>query len=195
MRTETSQDSLPAEGERITPAFSSRLAKIFLGNTQPALKTANPTCQWRLLALEITGTLPITTIQYGLVALGDGGYKEGGENQTSVDWIPADLIVDRVYIHGSPTLNTYRCLSLNLARSAVVNSWRSECHAKGFDSQAIEWWNGPGPYLIENNTLEGAGENVMFGGADAAIANLTPRTSHSGGIKCASRRSGRARGP
>ena len=56
----------------------------------------------------------------------------------------------------------------------MVNSWLSECHAKGFDSQAIEGWNGPGPYLIENNTLEAAGENVMFGGADAAIRNLTP---------------------
>jgi len=174
VRSDSPDDALPADGERITPAFSSRLAKIVSPNTQAALKTANPTCQWRLFALEISGTLPVTSIQYGLVSLGDGGYRGGGENQTSVERIPADIIVDRVYIHGTPTLNTYRCLAINSARTAVVNSWLGECHAKGFDSQAIEGWNGPGPYLIENNTLEGAGENVMFGGADAAIANLTP---------------------
>jgi hypothetical protein len=42
----------------------------------------------------------------------------------------------------------------------------------GNDTQAICGWNGPGPYLIENNYLEGAGENVMFGGADPAIPDL-----------------------
>ena len=35
-------------------------------------------------------------------------------------------------------------------------------------------WNGPGPYLIENNYLEAAGENVMFGGTDPSIPNLVP---------------------
>ncbi len=174
VRTDTPDDSLPGEGERITPAFSNRLAKVVTPNAQPAVKTANPTCQWRLFALEITGTLPVTTVQYGLVVLGDGGDRAGGDTQTSVGRIPMDLVVDRVYIHGSPTLNSFRCLAINSARSAVVNSWLSECHAKGFDSQAIEGWNGPGPYLIENNTLEAAGENVMFGGADAAIPKLTP---------------------
>jgi Right handed beta helix region len=174
VRTDTPDDSLPAEGERITPAFSSRLAKISTPNAQPALKTANPTCQWRLFALEITGTLPKSTIQYGLVVIGDGGDRSSGETQTSVERIPADFILDRLYIHGSPTLNTFRCLAINSARTSVVNSWLSECHAKGFDSQAIEGWNGPGPYLIENNTLEAAGENVMFGGADASIPKLTP---------------------
>src|SRR5206468_9330019 len=41
-------------------------------------------------------------------------------------------------------------------------------------SQAICGWNGPGPYAITNNYLEGAGENLLFGGADPAIPNLVP---------------------
>ncbi|HSE97251.1 MAG TPA: hypothetical protein VLD57_03205, partial [Blastocatellia bacterium] len=49
-----------------------------------------------------------------------------------------------------------------------------ECHGRGFDTQAIAGWNGPGPFKIVNNYLEGAGENVMFGGADPAIPNLVP---------------------
>jgi len=158
----------------MTPTGAGRLAKLVTPNAQPALKTANPTCQWRLFALEVTGTLRETSIQYGLLWLGDGGSAGDGETQTSPDRVPADIVLDRVYVHGTPTLNSFRCLALNSARTAVVNSSLTECHARGFDSQAIAGWNGPGPYLIENNLLEGAGENVMFGGADAAIANLSP---------------------
>ena len=32
----------------------------------------------------------------------------------------------------------------------------------------------PYPFKIVNNYLEGAGENVMFGGADPRIKNLVP---------------------
>ena len=35
-------------------------------------------------------------------------------------------------------------------------------------------WNGPGPFRIENNYLEAAGENFMLGGTDPAISNLVP---------------------
>jgi len=42
----------------------------------------------------------------------------------------------------------------------------------GQDAQAIAGWNGPGPYLIENNYLEGAGENLLIGGTDPLIQNL-----------------------
>ena len=41
-------------------------------------------------------------------------------------------------------------------------------------SQAIAGWNGTGPFAIVNNYLEGAGENIMFGGADPTIKNLVP---------------------
>src|SRR3989442_422817 len=50
----------------------------------------------------------------------------------------------------------------------------AEIKAVGQDSQAIAGWNGPGPYAITNNYLEGAGENVIFGGADPTIPNLVP---------------------
>src|SRR5207249_3837013 len=72
------------------------------------------------------------------------------------------------------TVSLKRCVSLNSAASAVIDSYLSECHAAGQDAQAICGWNGPGPFKIVNNYLEGSGENVMFGGADPAIANLVP---------------------
>jgi hypothetical protein len=46
--------------------------------------------------------------------------------------------------------------------------------AVGQDSQAICGWNGPGPFTIDNNYLEAAGENLLIGGADPAIPQLVP---------------------
>jgi hypothetical protein len=174
VRTDVADSTLPPEGQRLTPAHAARLAKIATRNSVPALKTTNPTCGWRLLGVEITVLSSFTELNYGMVWLGDGGWREGGETQTTADKVPADIVLDRVYLHGQPSTNSMRCLALNSARTAIVGSWISDCHAKGFDSQAIAGWNGPGPYLIENNFLQGAGENVIFGGADPGIANLIP---------------------
>jgi len=67
-----------------------------------------------------------------------------------------------------------RCVALNGGAATVQHSWLGDCHAKGYDSQAIAGWNGTGPYLIDDNHLEGAGENVMFGGAHPEIAGMVP---------------------
>ena len=174
VRTDVADSALPPEGQRITPAHAPRLAKIATRNQAPALKTINPTCGWRLMGLEVTVQPSFSELNYGMIWLGDGGWRDGGETQTSADKVPADIVLDRVYLHGQPSTGSMRCLALNSARTAVVNSWISDCHAKGFDSQAIAGWNGPGPYLIENNFLAGAAENVLFGGADPGIAGLVP---------------------
>ncbi len=44
----------------------------------------------------------------------------------------------------------------------------------GQDSQAIAAWNSPGPFVIRNNYLEAAGENILFGGADIIVAGVIP---------------------
>jgi hypothetical protein len=65
-------------------------------------------------------------------------------------------------------------VGLNSGRTVIQDSYLTECHSKGVDAQAIGGWNGPGPYKIVNNTLIGSGENILFGGADPAIPDLTP---------------------
>jgi hypothetical protein len=104
---------------------------------------------------------------YALVQLANLG-------ATSVSQIPEQIILDRVFIHGNATQAIQRCLMLNSRRSAVINSWLSDCHEKGTDAQAIIGWAGPGPFKIENNYLEGSGENVLFGGADPSVEGLVP---------------------
>jgi hypothetical protein len=102
-----------------------------------------------------------------LVELGDGG-------QTSLALVPHDLVLDRVYIHGDAARGIRRCVALNSASTVVSNSYISDCKAVGADAQAIAGWNGPGPFHILNNYLEGSTENILFGGGDPAIADLVP---------------------
>lgn len=162
-------NQLPPQGTRVRPTDAALMPKIVTNNVSPALATALPTSGWWVSGVEITVIPTLTAIQYGLVTLGDGGSKQG-----SLSLVPSDIVLDRVYLHGQPNVNLMRCLSLQSARTAVIDSYLGDCHGKGFDSQAIVGWNGPGPFKIVNNTLQGVGENIMFGGADPSISNLIP---------------------
>jgi len=167
IRSSTADANLPAEGQRMKPSYAAVLPKIVSPDAGPAIQTAPGAHHYRFLGVEITTTA--TSLNYGLVSFGDGG---GAQN--SLAQVPHDLILDRTYIHGNATVNLSRCVALNSAASAVIDSYLSECHAKGQDAQAIAGWNGPGPFKIVNNYLEGSGENVMFGGSDPSIPNLIP---------------------
>src|SRR6185436_5068263 len=84
------------------------------------------------------------------------------------------LALDRLYIHGHADRGQKRAVALNSAQTTITGCHISDIKAVGQDSQAIGGWNGPGGYLIENNYLEAAGENIMIGGADPSIPDLTP---------------------
>ncbi len=96
----------------------------------------------------------------------------GDSTQTQLSQVPYALVLDRVYVHGDPVMGQKRGVALNSSDTQVLNSWISDCKAVGQDTQALGGYNGPGNYLIENNYLEAATENVLFGGADPPIPNL-----------------------
>ena len=167
----TASIALPPAGTRVTPADAPNLPRIQTTNTEPAISTVPGACNYVLRGLDVYGALenPAVT-SYGIVKLGGGG----DEGQTTLASVPKDFVIERSWIHGAPGHNDTRCIVLNSANTIIRDSWISNCHAKGSDSQAIEGWNGPGPYLIENNFVGGAGENIMFGGADPGIQGLSP---------------------
>jgi hypothetical protein len=170
IRTAAPDGSLPSDGQRITPSYAGQLPKLVGGGANaPVLRTASGASGYRLMGIEITAASSIGNLT-SLVELGEGG----DYIQKTLADVPTDLVLDRVYVHGQSATNLQRCIALNSARTAIVNSWITECHGREWDTQAIAGWNGPGPYLIENNQLEGSGENIMFGGADAVIGGLTP---------------------
>jgi hypothetical protein len=84
------------------------------------------------------------------------------------------LVFDRCYLHGDPDRGSRRAFVLNGRHLAVTRSYLADFKEAGADSQALVGWNGPGPIKILDNYLEGAGENVMFGGADPTIPGLVP---------------------
>ncbi|HXG66233.1 MAG TPA: hypothetical protein VNO70_14115, partial [Blastocatellia bacterium] len=168
IRSAAADSALPPPGSRVSPAHAPALPKIISPNSAPALATERGAHHYRLECIEF-GIAPNVMLNYGIVRLGDGG-----KEQNSLEVVPRDLVIDRCYIHGHPTADVSRGIALNSGQTAVINSYISECHGIGFDTQAICGWNGPGPFEIINNYLEGAGENVMFGGADPQIPNLVP---------------------
>src|SRR5215471_709436 len=156
----------PEPGVRVTPASTHRFPKLVSQNAEPALRAAPGAAYYRLVGLELTIS-PSVKINYGIVRLGEG-------TETARDQLPHHILIDRCYIHGLPAANVRRGVALNSAASAVIDSWISDCHEAGADSQAICCWNGAGPFEISGNYLEAAGENVMFGGADPSIPTLVP---------------------
>jgi hypothetical protein len=163
---QTSGSQLPPEGRRITLAATAQFAKLQSPDSQPVLQTAPGAKYWSIALIEF---LPNADPSGDIITLGDGSSA-----QNSTANIPSDITLDRVYVHGDAARGQKRGVALNSARTTISNSYFADIKIAGQDSQAIAGWNGPGDYTIQNNFLEAAGENVLFGGADPAILNLVP---------------------
>jgi hypothetical protein len=166
IRSAAPDTSLPASGVRILPSDAPNLPKLKSPNTSPVFATAPASAYWRLMFLEIQSTF---RGYYDIITLGDGSTA-----QNAWDQIPHDLVLDRVYIHGDPLHGQKRGVALNCGRASIVNSYVAGIRGIGQDSIAVGGWNGPGPYQIENNYLEAAGEVVLFGGAPPAVQGVVP---------------------
>jgi len=164
LRSAAPDSALPPAGVRITPAYAAQLPKIQSATSVSALRTKNYAHHWRLMFLEFRANLS----GYGdIIQLGSGD-----TSQYDLTQVAHDLIVDRVYVHGDPVMGQKRGIALNSRDTQVLNSYIADIKAVGQDAQALGGYNGPGNYLIENNYLEGAGENFLIGGADPPIPNL-----------------------
>lgn len=153
---------------RMRPTQAVALAKVVSPNVLSALKFAPRSVRTLVLGVEITSA---STLVDGPTAL----VEVGTATETTVADLPTDIAFQQVYIHGWPTQRIRRAFALNGGAQTVRDSWCSEIHAAGFDSQCTISWNSTGPILIENNTFEAASENIMFGGADPRIPGVIAR--------------------
>ncbi len=157
--------AVPRAGTRADPGRARAMATLVApAGAGPVVRTAPGAHHYRLVGLEIRPA--DGAFLYTLVELGSA--------ETAVDDLPHHVIVERCFIHGDPRRGARRGVALNAAHAAVIDSYIADIKEVGADSQAIAGWNGPGPFKIANNYLEGAGENVMFGGADPSIRDLVP---------------------
>src|SRR6266513_355563 len=157
--------SLPPPGTRVSIADSVFMPKI-VGTAAggDAIHTNAQAHNYRFVGIEIRPA--VGEYISNLVDIGNG--------ETALASLPHDITFDRCYIHGDPSVGGRRGVAMNGASVAVVDSYISDFKEVGADSQALWSYNSPGPLKIVDNYLEAAAENVMFGGADHAIANLVP---------------------
>jgi hypothetical protein len=157
--------SLPPAGTRVTPGDRINMPKVVALYGDSAFSTAPGAHNYQLIGLEVTTAA--STYSYGLIGLGGG-------TETTLDQLPYNIVLDRLYMHGDPVVGTKRGVTLNSKSTIIKNSYISDIKSTDQDAEAIMGWNGPGPYQILNNYLEATGENIMFGGATANIPNLVP---------------------
>jgi hypothetical protein len=157
-------EGLPDAGGRITPSHKPTLATIQSPNAQPAIRTAPGAHHWRLMLLAVG---PTSTGAGDIIVLGDAA-------ETNVERLARDLIIDRCYIYGDPQRGQKRGIALNSASTTIIGSHISDIKLAGQETQAIDGWNGPGPFHIENNYLEASGVIFMLGGAAPGINGVVP---------------------
>ena len=157
---------LPDEGVRVAPPDARSMARILSPNTFGAIDTADGAHDYRLVGIEF-GVVAKVVENTGVVRLSNG-------DEISRDQLSSRIVVDRCYVHGNRTQNDRRGVVLNGRSQAVVDSYVSNFHEVGIDSQAIAGWAGPGPFKVANSYLAGAAENLLFGGADPLIEGVIP---------------------
>jgi hypothetical protein len=154
--------NLPA-GTRVDPTMTQYMAKIVTPNVNPAFRVAPGANHYRLAGLELTAQSNYPT---GCGATGQPNCMTYFLLNT--DWPntaePDSITIDRCYLHGSATQDLQAAIQANWSNAAVIESYVSDVHDKGFDNQAVGVFSSPGPFKIVDNYLEAAGENIMFGG-------------------------------
>jgi hypothetical protein len=177
IRSSASDASLPSEGTRITPCYAGVaslpgrpplnctstqkvMATLMASKSSGPVLLASGANHYRLgPGLEITRTAS-TGINYNLI--------------TPQESAPADhIIVDRDWVHGTAQDETTRGVYLSgITYAAIVDSYFNDFHCIAgiggcTDSQTIAGGLGDlpqGTWKIENNFLEAAAENILFGG-------------------------------
>jgi hypothetical protein len=181
LRTASPDQSLPAEGSRLTPCYAgvgslparpdyhcakaqNVMAKIEFagkGGNGPILFLTGAN-HYRFLGLEITRA----NSQASVTAL--ASVNEGGTAH--------HVIFDRVWVHGTAQSETRRGIALSwMTYVAVVDSYFTDLHCIArtgacTDAQTMSAGGGDhpeGPFKVVNNFLEASGENIMFGGRPA----------------------------
>jgi len=156
--------SLPPAGQRVGPNNAVNMPKIISKAYNNALVTVANSHHFRFVGIEFATVAGGAS--YNLIVIGNV--------DTSPATLPHHIVFDRCYVHGDPTVNDRRGITMNGAYVAVVDSYISDFQEVGADSQGLLAYNASGPLQIRNNYIEGAGENVMFGGADSRDPGLVP---------------------
>ena len=139
---------------RIGPADASSLARIVSGGTSSSLTI--DASNVRVAGLEIATDAPDAP---SIVITAAGA---------------ADIVLDRLYVHGSSLRNVRAGVEINGPRTSLLRSDVREIHATAGPRPAVLLYTSGGPVVVVDNHLEAAGEGVVLGTENALVAAASP---------------------
>jgi hypothetical protein len=160
IRTSTPDSTLPASSE-LDAGDGPLLATLRTANSTPALRTVGAASHWRFIGLQFAAGAS----QAAVVQLGDGAIAD-------LAAMPRDFVFDRVLIQVD--VSARNGLEMNAADVTVRRSAVRGVKLTGVESHTMITWNGPGPFLVEDNYLEAGSCGFFVGGAAPAVPGLVP---------------------
>jgi hypothetical protein len=173
VRSAAADSALPPAGTRVTPSYAGQLPILKSSDTLPVLTVPPGASYWRIQCIEFQANVSGSS---DIIRVG-----------TNLETVPANqphhVVFDRLYIHGDPAIGQKNGLVVHASNFELRESYVSDIKLVGTETHAFVSYNGAGPYLLENNYLEAAGINVIFGGADPTNSamipsNITVRRNH-----------------
>src|SRR6202043_3375080 len=128
---------------RVSPS-NSKFMPVLESAAGSVLATESCASHYWFIGIEIRPAAGV--FLYNLVQLGN--------DERSLNELPHDIVFERCYIHGDPTLGGRRGIAMNSRATIVKDSYFADFKEVGADSQAILSWNGAGPFSIVNNELQ-----------------------------------------
>jgi hypothetical protein len=164
IRSSSVGKDFPPPGSRVQPSTASMMATL-VSSRYGVILAERRAHHFRFIGIEMKPT--------------DGAFLQdvvllGDNTEGAVEDLPHHVILDRCFLHGDPKKGSRRGVVMNGRHLAVIDSYLSGFREDGQDSQAVAGWGGSGPFKVVNNVLQGAGENILFGGGDPAIRDLVP---------------------
>lgn len=161
VRTATPDASFPPDTARVAASDEALMPVIATANSSPALTTSGATANWRFQGIAFTAG----TSTGDIITIGDSV-------STTVAALPANIVFDRCIIRAASTAKNG--LVMNASNVTIKNSRVTGIKVAGQETHAIAAWNGPGPFVIENNYIEAGSCGIFFGGAVPAVSGLIP---------------------
>lgn len=149
--TLTSDSVLPVR--RLAPTDAALLGTIVSATSEMALDIQDSK-NWKLDGLRL---LP----------------NVGGFGDIITIWRSDNIYMDRLLIIAPTLVEQKRAILGNGTHITLTRSYIAGIYRRGQDSQAFCAFDGAGPYLISDNYLEAASENILFGGSNSStIADI-----------------------
>jgi hypothetical protein len=167
VRADVADQQLPPAGVRINPSYASVMPKIVgqappytIGTYAATVSGQGANHWWLGPGLNVTLKEGPNWV-FDLIQLGEN-------RETNALLLPDSIGIDRCWIHGpNATDDAHAAIGLDATNAVLVNSWIENIHQVTGDSATFLVFTSPGPFLIDNNHLEGAtAEGFIFGGAD-----------------------------